>query len=99
VHRGHEEVDRMLKIAGIILIIFGLYTYTWGFFLGVLIGTLPIIIGISLIATSKGLGLMKKYMPKSVKVCPECKSPIAGDATVCMHCGYRYPEAAATPPA
>jgi hypothetical protein len=89
----------MLKIAGIILIVFGIYTYTWGFFLGVLIGTLPIIIGISLIATSKGLGLMKKYLPKSVKVCPECKSPIAGEATVCMHCGYRYPEAAASPPA
>lgn len=36
--------------------------------------------------------MMKKYLPKSVKVCPDCKAPIAGDAKVCMHCGYRYPD-------
>lgn len=85
----------MLKIIGIILIVFGLFTYTWGFFLGVLIGTLPILIGVSLLAMSRTRGMLKKFMPSSVKVCPECKSPIAGDAVVCMHCGYRYPEAAA----
>lgn len=87
----------MLKIIGIVLILFGAYTYTWGLFLGVLIGTLPIIIGISLIGFSWYRAKMKKFMPKSVKVCPDCKAPIAGDAIVCMHCGYRYPTDAAAP--
>lgn len=99
VRHGHEKVDPVLKIAGIVLIIFGLYTYTWGFFLGVLIGTLPIIMGASLLAISRTRGMMQRFMPKSVKTCPDCKAPIAGDAKVCMHCGYRYPEAAAAPPA
>lgn len=48
--------------------------------------------GISLIAIGRTRGMMKKYLPKSVKVCPDCKAPIAGDAKVCMHCGYRYPD-------
>jgi hypothetical protein len=89
----------VLKIIGAVLIVFGLYTFTWGLFLGVLIGTLPILIGISLIMISRTRGMMKNFMPKSVKVCPDCKAPIAGDASVCMHCGYRYPEAVAAPPA
>lgn len=86
----------MLKIIGIVLIVFGLFTYTWGLFPGVLIGTLPIIIGVSLLVMSKTRAAMKKFMPTSVKTCPDCKAPIPGDATVCMHCGYRYPEAAPT---
>jgi hypothetical protein len=84
----------MLKWIGIVLIVFGLYTYTWGLFLGVLIGTLPIIIGISLIMIGRTRAVMKKYMPKTLKVCPDCKTPIPGDAIVCMHCGYRYSESA-----
>ena len=84
----------MLKYLGIALILVGAYLIWQIPLLGWFFGGMLVLIGISLWAASWGRGLFKKFVPSSVKVCPDCKAPIPGDAKVCLHCGYRFvPEA------
>jgi Uncharacterised protein family UPF0547 len=94
----------MLKGIGIVLIVIGAILI-WNIpLLGWAFGGLLVFIGISVILMGygipwfrKGMNTFKTVVPSSVKVCPDCKAPIAGDAKVCMHCGYRYSGAVADP--
>ncbi len=80
----------MLKNIGVVIIVLGAILIWQIPLLGWFVGGMLVFIGISLIAISRTRKVIKTFLPSSVKVCPDCKSPIPGDAKVCLHCGYRY---------
>jgi hypothetical protein len=80
----------VLMTIGIVIIVLGAILIWFIPLLGWFVGGMLVFIGISLIAISKLRRQMKTFMPSSLKVCPDCKAPIPGDAIVCLHCGHRY---------
>ena len=85
-----KETTTMLTNIGIALIVLAAILFWQSPFLGLSFGILLALIGFALIAAGRGRKMFKALTPSSLKVCPDCKAPIPGDASVCMHCGYRY---------
>jgi len=73
----------MLTNIGIALIVLAAILFWQSPFLGLSFGILLALIGFALIAAGRGRKMFKALTPSSLKVFP-------GDASVCMHCGYRY---------
>ena len=79
----------MLKIIGLVIIIFGTLLIFSIPLLGWFFGGMLVFIGISLISISYLRGMTKKYLPQSIQVCPDCKAPIAAMPQA-IHCGHRF---------
>jgi ribosomal protein L40E len=80
----------LVKYIGYGLIVIGALLIWQIPLLGWFVGGMLVFIGLGLVMITRTRKMMKTFMPTSVKVCPECKAPIPGDASVCMHCGHRF---------
>ncbi len=78
-------------IVALILILVGLFFIVsnpiLGFIPGILLIVAGIVVGV-LGALGRGIGAIASI--GSTKTCPDCRSKIPSDASVCRHCGYRY---------
>ncbi len=80
-------------VIAIILILVGIVLIVSNPLLGFIPGLLLIVIGLVvgvLAALGRGIGAIAGI--GSTKTCPDCRSKIPSEATVCRHCGYRYTE-------
>jgi UPF0716 family protein affecting phage T7 exclusion len=77
-------IAALLLIAGIVVIIIN---PIFGLIPGILLIVASIIVGV-LALLGKGIGAILSIGSK--KTCPECRSEIPTEATVCRVCGYRY---------
>ena len=78
-------------VIAIILILIGIVLIVSNPLLGFIPGLLLIVIGLVvgvLAALGRGIGAIAGI--GSTKTCPDCRSKIPSEATVCRHCGYRY---------
>ena len=76
---------------GLILLLVGIALIVINPIVGFIPGVILIVIGLVILVLSmlaKGAGAVLGTGPKT---CPDCRSKIPRDASVCRHCGYRYP--------
>ena len=78
-------------VIAIILILVGIFLIVSNPLLGFIPGLLLIVIGLVvgvLAALGRGIGAIAGI--GSTKTCPDCRTKIPSEATVCRHCGYRF---------
>ena len=78
-------------IVALILLLVGIFLIVSNPILGFIPGILLIIAGIvvgALAGLGRGIGAIASI--GSTKTCPDCRSKIPSDASVCRHCRYRY---------
>jgi len=80
-------------LIGALLILFGIFLIVINPLFGLIPGILLIVLGIVVVilgGTLRGVGAVLGLGPKR---CPQCRSKIDRQATVCPFCGFRYPAA------
>jgi hypothetical protein len=81
-------------LAALILFLIGIFLIFVNPVLGLIPGILLILLSIVVFVLALlGRGIGAIFSIGSTKTCPDCKSKIPSDASVCSHCGYRYEEA------
>ena len=78
-------------LISLVLLLIGIMLIVVNPILGLIPGLLLIVIAIVVFVLAVlGRGISAITGIGSTKSCPDCKSKIPSDATVCRHCGYRY---------
>jgi hypothetical protein len=78
-------------LAALILFLLGILLIFLNPLLGLIPGILLIVLSIIVFVFAllgRGIGAIAGI--GSTKTCPECRSKIQSDASVCRYCGYRY---------
>ena len=77
---------------GLVLLLVGIVLIVINPIVGLIPGVILVVIGLVILVLStfaKGAGAVLSI--GSTKTCPDCRSKIPSAASVCRHCGYRYP--------